>query len=145
MRPKAHLNLILPNPQSHNYDPQPQTQRVLCIQRKALALLDRTHILTTLHTAITNLTRKTSPAISLNLGKKDSQHIDNNASYTYPYPDILDPTQRPPHLPLRPFRATWNPDSFIYTDGSKKTGNPTLGASVVNQQTQTTTHIDIES
>ena len=55
------------------------------------------------------------------------------------------PTHRPPHLPLKPFRAAWNPDSFIYTDGSQKTGNPILGASIVNPQTQTTTHIETKS
>jgi ribonuclease HI len=49
----------------------------------------------------------------------------------------------PPHI--RPYRATWNPKEYIYTDGSLVTGNPTLGASIVNPRTQTTTHIDIKS
>jgi hypothetical protein len=64
----------------------------LVSNEKAIALLDRTHILTTLQTTIIKLTGKTSPAISLNLGKKDSQHIDSHAFYTNPYPYILDPT-----------------------------------------------------
>jgi ribonuclease HI len=37
------------------------------------------------------------------------------------------------------------PDSFIYTDGSQKPGNSTLGASIVNPRTQTTTHIGVKS
>jgi hypothetical protein len=97
------------------HNPTPTTRNLkldvyLVSNEKALALLDRAQILTTLRTNIPKLTGKPSPVISLNLGKKLSQHIDSHASYTYPYPDIPDPTQRPPHLPLRPFRAAWIPD-----------------------------------
>ena len=67
----------------------------LVSNKKALALLDRTHIFTVLHTTITKLTGRTSPAISLNLCKKDSQHIDSHTSYTDPYPNMHNPTQRP--------------------------------------------------
>jgi hypothetical protein len=62
---------------------------------KNLALLDRTHILTTLHTTITKLTGRTPPTISLNLCKKIPQHIDIHTSYTNPYPNVPDLTQRP--------------------------------------------------
>ena len=50
---------------------------------------------------------------------------------------------QPPHI--RPFHAAWNPKEYIYTDGSLVTGNPILGASIVNPKTQTTTHIEIKS
>ena len=50
---------------------------------------------------------------------------------------------QPPHI--RPFYAAWNPKEYIYTDGSLVTGNPILGASIVNPKTQTTTHIEIKS
>ena len=62
-------------------------------------------------------------AISLNPCKKDPQHIDSHTSNTDPYSDIHNPTHRPPKIPLKPFRAAWNPDSFIYTDESQKRGN----------------------
>ena len=48
----------------------------------------------------------------------------------------------PPHI--RPYHAAWNPAEYIYTDGSLVTGNPTLGASIVNPRTQTTRHIEIK-
>jgi hypothetical protein len=90
-----------PTPTTRN----PKLNVYLVFNEKALALLDRTHILTKLHTAITKLIGRTPPAISLNICKKDPQHIDNHASYTNTYPNIPNPTDRPPHLPLRPFRA----------------------------------------
>jgi hypothetical protein len=71
----------------------------LVSNEKVLALLDRTHILTTLHTAITKLTRRISPAISLNLCKQDPQHIDNHTTYTDPCPNIHNPIHRPPKNP----------------------------------------------
>ncbi len=49
----------------------------------------------------------------------------------------------PPHI--RPYRAAWNQKNYIYTDGSLVTGNPILGASIVNPRTQATTHIEIKS
>ena len=49
----------------------------------------------------------------------------------------------PPHI--RPYHAAWNPKEYIYTDGSLVIGNPTLGASIVNPRTQTTTHFEIKS
>jgi ribonuclease HI len=123
----------------------PNLNVYLVSNEKALALLNRTHILTTLPTTITKLTGKTAPTIHLNLDKKDPQQIDSHTSYTDPYPNIPKPTKRTQRLPLKPFRATWNPNSFIYTDGSPKTGNPKLRASIVNPQTQITTHIEIKS
>jgi hypothetical protein len=77
-----------------------------------------------MHTTITKLTGKISPAIFLNLYKKDPQNIDIHTSYTYPYPNIYNPTHRPPPLQLKPFRAAWNPNSFIYTDEFQKNGEP---------------------
>ena len=50
---------------------------------------------------------------------------------------------RPPQI--RPYRAAWDPKAYVYTDGSLVTGNPTLGASIVNPNTQTTTHIEVKS
>jgi len=87
-----------------------------------------------------------SPAISFNLHKKDPLHIDNNKSYTELYPQISQPTHNPKRSrPIKPFQAAWNPDNFIYTDGSQKTVNPTLGASIINPLARTTTHIEIKS
>jgi len=46
---------------------------------------------------------------------------------------------------MHSYLAAWNPINFIYTDESMVTGNPTLGASIVNPRTHTTTHIEIKS
>jgi len=124
---------------------KPKLNIYLVSNERALALLDRTPILSTLREAITNLLGKPSTTISLNLHNKDPPHIDNNTSYTDPYPDIPDSTRNPTKHPIRPFHAAWNPYDFIYTDGSQKAENPTLGASVVNPHTQITTHIEIKS
>jgi ribonuclease HI len=50
---------------------------------------------------------------------------------------------QPPNI--RPYLAAWNRKAYIYTGGSLVTGNPTLGASIVNPSTQNTTHIEIKS
>jgi hypothetical protein len=84
---------------------------------KTLALLDRTQILPTLQEAITKLLGKLSPHSSLNLHRKDPNHIDNNNSYTNPYPDLPQPNQNPKRLSIRSFHAAWNLGSFIYTNG----------------------------
>jgi ribonuclease HI len=49
----------------------------------------------------------------------------------------------PPNI--RPYRAAWNPKEYIYTEGSLVTGNPVMGATIVNPRTQTTTHIEKKS
>ncbi len=49
----------------------------------------------------------------------------------------------PPHI--RPYYAEWDPKEYVYKDGSLVTGNPTLGASIVDPGAQTTTHIQIKS
>jgi hypothetical protein len=54
-------------------------------------------------------------------------------------------TRHNTRYPIRPFQAAWDPNDYIYTDGSQKSGNPTLGASIVNPSTHTTTHIDVKS
>ena len=76
---------------------------------------------------------------------KDPQHIDNSQSYTDPYPETPTRTRHNTIYPIRPFQAAWNPNNYIYTDGSQKRGNPTLGASIVNPSTNTTTHINVKS
>ena len=73
----------------------PKLNVYLVSNEKALVLRDREHILTTPHTAITKLTCKTSPVISLDLCKIDPRHIDNHTAYTDPYPNTHDPTIRP--------------------------------------------------
>ena len=52
-------------------------------------------------------------------------------------------TNEPPRI--YPYHAAWNPTDFIYTDGSLVTGNPIMGASIINPRTHTTTHIEIKS
>jgi ribonuclease HI len=124
---------------------RPKLYIYLVSNERALALLDRTHILTTLLEVITKLLGKPSSLISLSLQEKDPPHINSNTSYTDPYPDIPDSTQYPTKPSIRQFHEAWNPSDFIYTDGSQKSGNPALGASVVNPHTQTTTHIKTNS
>jgi ribonuclease HI len=75
---------------------------------------------------------------------KDPQHIDNSQSYTDPYPETPPRNHYNTRYPIRPFQAAWNSNNYIYTDG-KKTGNPKLGAAIVNPATHTTTHIDVRS
>jgi len=130
--------------------PTPNTRRpklniYLVSNGRALALLDRTHILTTLREAITNLLGKPPPPISLNLHKKNPPHIDSNTSYTNPYPDNPDSTHNPAKPSTRPFHAAWDPYDFIYTVGSQKAGKSIMVASVVNPHAQITTHIEIKS
>ena len=48
-------------------------------------------------------------------------------------------------VPVVSAHSIWHPKDFVYTDGSQVTGNPTLGASIVNPTTYTTTHIEIKS
>ena len=79
------LTFILYYPTS---TPTPNTRRpkldiYLVSSERDLAILDRTHILTTLRKAITNLIGKPPPPMLLNLHKKDPPHIDSNTSYTY--------------------------------------------------------------
>jgi ribonuclease HI len=83
--------------------------------------------------------------MTLNLHLKDSTQLDSSLAYKDPYPSIPSRTYPidPPHI--RPYHAAWNPKDFIYTDGSLITCNPTLGASIVNPKTHTTTHIEIKS
>jgi ribonuclease HI len=54
-------------------------------------------------------------------------------------------TSAPPLPQIRAYYAAWNPTDFIYTDGSLVTGNPTLGASIINPKIHTTIHIEINS
>jgi ribonuclease HI len=66
-------------------------------------------------------------------------------SYTYPYQEPITRARHNTRYPIRPFQAAWNPNDYIYTDGSRKTENPTLGASIVNPSTHTTIQIDVKS
>jgi hypothetical protein len=110
-----------------------------------LALLNQSQIINTLQEALTKLIGKKPPPITLNLHKKDPKDIDSHNTYTEHHPYA----QNPPHTPLQPslkkFHAAWDPKSFIYTDGSQKTGKPTLRASIVNPITGITIHIEIKS
>jgi hypothetical protein len=112
---------------------------------KALSTLDQPKILNNLREVFAKLEGVKTPASSLNLTMKDPQQIDNTQSYTDPYLETPTRTRCSTRYPIRPFQAVWNPNNYIYTDGSQKTGNPTLGTSIVNPSTHTTTHIDIKS
>jgi hypothetical protein len=83
--------------------------------------------------------------ITLNLHKTDPKHIDSHTTYTEQYPYSPYPPHTPIPLTPKQFRVAWDPKSFIYTDGSQKTGNHTLGAAIVNPRTGITFHIDIKS
>jgi len=66
-------------------------------------------------------------------------------AYTATYPPHP-PT--PSHIdttPIRNFHAACTPTDFIYADGSQITGNPTLGASVVDPKHNTIAHIELKS
>ena len=122
----------------------PKLNIYLVANEKALATLDRPIILHTLREALANFIGKQPPHISLDLQMKDPQQIDSSQSCTDPYQEI--PIQTPSHRrhPIRHFQAAWKPSGFIYTDGSQITVNQTLGASIVNPITRTTTHIDVK-
>jgi hypothetical protein len=128
------------------YSKQPNTNKpklnvYLIANEKALALLNHQQILDTLSYVLTNITGK--PAhITVNLQKKDPQHIDAHTSYTEQYPYTPTPPHTPHPLTHKSFHAAWDPKSFIYTDGSQKKGNPTLGASIVNPKSGITYHIE---
>jgi hypothetical protein len=102
----------------------PKLNIYLVFNEKTLTILHRTHILTILQVAIAKILGKPSPPMSLNLHKKDPQHIDNNISYTKFYPDISLPTQNPKIISIRRLHAAWDPDSFIHTYESKKSTHP---------------------
>jgi len=87
---------------------------------KELSALDQPKKLHTLREAFIKLEGAKIPAISLNLTMKDPQHIDNNQSYTDPYPTIITKTRHNTRYPIRPFQAAWIPNDYIYTDGSNK-------------------------
>ena len=133
------------NPETPRQKRNPKLNIYLVANEKALSTLDRPKILHTLRDAFTKLEGAKTPAISLNLTMKDPQHIDNSQSYTYPYPETPTRTCHNTIYPIGPFQAAWNPNNYIYTDGSQKRGNPTLGASIVNPSANTTTHIDVKS
>ena len=86
----------------------PKLNIYIVSNEKALALLDRTHIHTLLREAITKLLGEPFLPIALNLHKKNPQHIDNNNSYTDPYPNFPNSTQNPKRFSIRPFHAAWN-------------------------------------
>jgi len=98
----------------------------LVANEKALIFLDHDNTVHTLQDTITNILGRGTQPISLNLHLKNPSHLDNRQAYTYTYPSI--PTQ--PHTTstprIRPYHASWHPKEFIYTDGSKVTGDPTL-------------------
>jgi hypothetical protein len=126
---------------NHN---KPKLNIYLIANEKALALLNHQQILDTLRPVLNNITGK--PAhITINLQKKDPQHIDSHTSYTEQYPYTPTPPHTPHPLSPKSFHAAWDPKSFIYTDGSQKKGNPTLGASIVNPKSGITYHIEIKS
>jgi ribonuclease HI len=98
----------------------------------------------TLQSILIKLTGKHAP-ITLNLHKKDPKHIDSHTTYTEQYPYTPTPPHNSPPLTPKTVYAAWDPKSFIYTDGSQKIGNPTIGASIVNPKTGITFHIEIKS
>jgi ribonuclease HI len=131
------------------YNKQPNTSKpklniYLIANEKALALLNHQHITNTLRLALTKLTGKTTP-ITLNLKQKDPRHIDSHTTYTEQYPYTQNPQYTPLPLIYKKFHAAWDPKRFVYTDGSQKRGNPTLGAAIVNPVTGITYHIEIKS
>ena len=102
---------------------KPKLNIYLIANEKALSLLNHQHILATLRPVLTTITGK--PAhITINLTKKDPQHIDSHTSYTEQYPYTPTPPSTPQHLSPKPFHPAWNPKSFIYTDGSQKRETP---------------------
>ena len=131
------------------YNKQPNTSKpklniYLIANEKALALLNHQHITNTLRLALTKLTGKTTP-ITLNLKQKDPRHIDSHTTYTEQYPYTQNPQYTPLPLIYKKFHAAWDPKRFVYTDGSQKRGNPTLGAAIVNPETGITYHIESKS
>jgi ribonuclease HI len=117
----------------------------LVANERALSLLDKDYITHTLHETLTNILGRDTRPITLTLNLKDPAQLDSSQAYKDPYPCI--PMKTTPNRPpqIRPYRAAWDPKAYVYTDGSLVTGNPTLGASIVNPNTQTTTHIEIKS
>jgi hypothetical protein len=112
---------------------------------KVLRLLDPDYITHTLHETLSTILGRDTQPITLTLNLKDPAQLDNNQAYKEPYPSIPMKTapNNPPHI--RPYHTAWNPKAYIYTDGPLVAGYPTLGASIVNPSSQTTTHIEVKS
>ena len=125
----------------------PKLNIYLVANERALILLDLDCIVHALYDTITNILRRDAQPISINLHLQNPTHIviDCRQAYTDKYPSIF--THPPTTLVYRviPFRAAWRPKDSIYTNGSQITGNLTLGASIVEPTTHTTTHIEIKS
>ena len=113
--------------------------------KKTLRLLNHHYITHTLHETLSKLLGQDTQLITLNINLNDPTHMDSSLAYKDPYPSISSRTYPIDPPQIRLYHAAWNPTDFIYTDRSLVTSNPTLGASIFNQKTHTTTHIGIKS
>jgi hypothetical protein len=112
---------------------------------KALRLLDHAYVTCTLHESLSRILSREIHPITLNLNLTDPLQLGSRHAYKEAYSSlpIAPYATDPPRI--HPYHAACDPTDFIYTDGSLVTGNPTLGASIVNPTSHTTTHMEIKS
>jgi len=115
----------------------------LVANEKALRLLNHDYITHSLHETRSRLLGRDTQPITLSLNLKDPTHLESTRVYKDPYPTIPSTPYTNDPSQTHPYHAAWNPTDFIY--GFLVTRNPTLGSSIVNPRTYTTTHIEIKS
>jgi len=116
----------------------------LVANQKALNLIEPNTTQQTMNIALTQAYGHTINTKLIDTNTPDALTIDSNTSYK----EIPAPIRKP-HTPTilhtKPHTRKWNPEDFVYTDGSQVKGNNTLGAGVVNPRKEHTTHIEIKS
>jgi hypothetical protein len=117
----------------------------LVANENALSLINNSLVTTTLRNTINEFCGVPLTTLPLDITKKDPSYLDSRHAYTSPYPPVFQPSTQSDNILIRLFQAACQPSDFICTDGSQITGNPTLGASIVDPTTKTTTHIEIKS
>ena len=116
----------------------------LVANSKALSQLDATNIHNALTTSLSQEYGQRLQTTKIDTTLSDAQNIDSSKSYTNTPTKVLSHITTE-ILQTKTHSRRWNPREFLYTDGSQVKGNPTLGAGVVNPNTNTITQIDIKS
>lgn len=112
---------------------------------KALSIINVTQVVTQLAAGIREIYNTTPDHISIHTDRQDPKTLDCSKKYDEaPPPPPPLPHNLPP-LKLYIHKPRWDPNAFIYTDGSLVIGNPTLGGAIIDPIQSTTTCIKVYS
>ena len=104
----------------------------LVANQKALTAIDPNQVQTHLENAIRQTYGALHSKITITTTRPDPTSLDSHIQYNEAQPTVPVPPEKHTSPTYMPHHQRWDPEAFIYTDGSVTSGHPIIGAAVVD-------------